>query len=168
MNCLDKIGLKRFWENIKSKTVLSDVVRKIEVVDELPEVEETGVLYLVKEVTTPEIEYITNPTMVMGYLSTDDGTVTDSTEYCVTADYIYIKGKPTLTITNDANLSMRCVCYDANKNFMKDWKIDSDTGTKYSYKRLANGEKYTFPDDVYYIKFRNTSTSVVNSTIVYE
>lgn len=46
MNYLDEIGLKRFWENIKGKTVLSDVVRKIVIVDDYPEVEEQGVLYL--------------------------------------------------------------------------------------------------------------------------
>lgn len=46
MNYLDEIGLKRFWENIKGKTVLSDVVRKIVIVDDYPDVEEDGVLYL--------------------------------------------------------------------------------------------------------------------------
>lgn len=63
MNYLDEIGLKRFWGNIKGKTVLSDVVRKIVIVDDYPEVEEQGVLYLKigsssgGETDTPELYY---------------------------------------------------------------------------------------------------------------
>lgn len=147
--------------------VSSDTINSIVVVESLPEVEEEGVLYLVKEIEEPAIEYVTNPTMQMGYLSTDDGTVSDSAEYCVPSDYIYIKGKPTLTITNSTNTSMRVVCYDADKNFMTNWFTDDD-GTTYNYKRLSSGGQYTFPDDAYYIKFRITSTEIVNVTIAYE
>ena len=147
--------------------VSSDTINSIVVVESLPEVEEEGVLYLVKEIEEPAIEYVTNPTMQMGYLSTDDGTVSDSAEYCVPSDYIYIKGKPTLTVTNDVSASMRVVCYDADKNFMTNWFTDDD-GTTYNYKRLSSGGQYTFPDDAYYIKFRITSTKIVNVMIAYE
>lgn len=48
MNFLDKNGLTTFWEKIKGKTILSETVRNIVIVDEYPEVEEEGVLYLKK------------------------------------------------------------------------------------------------------------------------
>lgn len=54
MNYLDKVGLQQLWQKIKEyfetkKYVSSDIIRKIEVVESLPEIEEEGILYLVKE-----------------------------------------------------------------------------------------------------------------------
>ena len=120
----------------------------------------------VEEEPEPTIEYITNPTMESGYISTSNGSLSDDSSYCRTADYIYIKGKPTLTITNSANSSMRVVAYDENKNFMTNWFDDS--GTLYSYKRLSSGEKFTFPDNVYYIKFRTSTSTIPTVTITYQ
>lgn len=155
--------------------VSSDVINSIVVVDELPTVEEEGVLYLIKEIIidedtgedTPIVEYITNPTMEIGKISSSTGELEDNPDYCRTADYVYIKGKPTLTITNDIDASMNVVCYDENKNFMENWFIDED-GSPYSYKRISSGGTFTFPDDVYYIKFRFSSSEIVNVTIIYE
>ena len=48
MDILNNTGLTRFWKKIKSKTILSETVRKIVIVDDYPEVEEEGVLYLKK------------------------------------------------------------------------------------------------------------------------
>lgn len=48
MAFLNETGLTRFWEKIKSKTILSETVRKIVIVDDYPDVEEDGVLYLKK------------------------------------------------------------------------------------------------------------------------
>ena len=141
--------------------VSSDIINSIAVVDTLPEVEEEGVLYLVKE-----IKYITNPTVKMGYISTSNGTEREATDHCISADYIYIKGKPTLTISNSASLSMRVLCYDKNKNFMTNWHTDS-SGTSYNYKHLESGDEFTCPDNAYYIRFRISSTEIVDVTITY-
>ena len=48
MNFLDKTGLATLWEKIKGRTILSETVRKIVIVDDYPEIEEEGVLYLKK------------------------------------------------------------------------------------------------------------------------
>jgi hypothetical protein len=119
-----------------------------------------------EEEQEPSIEYVTSPTMESGYISTSNGSLSDDSSSCRTADYIYIKGKPTLTITNSTNTSMRVVAYDENKNFMTNW-LD-DNGTLYSYKRLSNGATFTFPDNVYYIKFRTSTSTIPTVTIVYE
>ena len=61
MDFLNKIGLSRFWEKIKGRMILSETIRKIVVVDELPETEEENVLYLVKQVEIePEPDYVTD------------------------------------------------------------------------------------------------------------
>lgn len=49
MFVLSKIGLQHFWEGLKNKFIKSNALKEILVVDELPEVEQEGVLYLVKE-----------------------------------------------------------------------------------------------------------------------
>lgn len=49
MNFLDKTGLTALWGKIKGRTILSETVRKIVIVDEYPEIEEEGVLYLKKD-----------------------------------------------------------------------------------------------------------------------
>lgn len=170
MKILTDDGVNYLVEKIKANIlnfVSSSTITKIEVVDTLPDREEEGVLYLVKEANAPTPEYITNPVMKMGTLDISTGAEEPSTNYCIPSDYIYIKGKNTLTITNDISSSMRVVCYDANKSFMTNWFTDTD-GSLYSYKRLASGEQYTFPDDAYYIKFRIASTEIVNVTITYE
>lgn len=148
--------------------VSSDTINSIVVVDSLPDVEEEGVLYLVKEteIEEPTIEYVTNPTMEMGTISNSTGALVESSEHCRTADYVYIKGKPTLTLSNSINASMYVVCYDENKNFMTNWYID-DEG-QYSYKRVSSGGTFTFPEDAYYIKLRFSSAEIVEVTITYE
>ena len=148
--------------------VSSDVINSIVVVDVLPEIEQDGVLYLVKEfeIEEPTIEYVTNPTMEMGKISSSTGALEESSEYCRTADYVYIKGKPTLTLSNSIDASMNVVCYDENKNFMTNWLTEGES--KYSYKRVSSGGTFTFPEDAYYIKLRFSSTEIVEVTITYE
>ena len=125
------------------------------------EVEEEGVLYLVKE-----IEYITNPSMKMGFINMSNGTEREDTSHCISADYIYIKGKPKLTISNSASSTMIALCYDKNKNFMTDWNTGS-SGETYNYEYISNGETFIFPDNAYYIRLVMSSTEVVNVTIDY-
>lgn len=148
--------------------VSSDVINSIVVVDVLPEIEQDGVLYLVKEfeIEEPTIEYVINPTMEMGKISSSTGALEESSEYCRTADYVYIKGKPTLTLSNSIDASMNVVCYDENKNFMTNWLTEGES--KYSYKRVSSGGTFTFPEDAYYIKLRFSSTEIVEVTITYE
>ena len=113
--------------------VSSDIINSIVVVDELPETEIEGVLYLVKEVEEPTIEYVTNPTMEMGSISRE-GVLEDSTEYCRTADYVYVYGKRSISISNGTNgeKTTRILCYDENKNLIRDWnKLRS--GRVFSY-----------------------------------
>lgn len=142
--------------------VSSDTINSIVVVDTLPEVEEEGVLYLVKE---PSIEYIVNPTIEMGDISRD-GSLSNSTEYCRTADYVYVYGKSNITITNGLGVISRVLCYDADKNFMTNWYSDS-AGTSYSYKHVEDGSSLTIPDGCYYIKIRFASTEVKPITVGY-
>ena len=142
--------------------VSSDVINSIRVVDTLPEVEEEGILYLVKE---PSIEYITNPTIEMGDISRD-GSLSNSTEYCRTADYVYVYGKNNITITNGLGAVSRVLCYNADKNFMTNWYTDS-AGTAYSYKHVEDGSNLNIPDGCHYIKLRFASTEVKPVTIGY-
>lgn len=145
--------------------VSSDVINSIMVVDALPEVEEEGILYLVKEVGEPSIEYIVNPTIEMGNINRD-GSLSNSTEYCRTADYVYVYGKSNITITNGLGVVSRVLCYDADKNFMTNWYTDS-AGTAYSYKHIEDGSNLDIPEGCYYIKIRFASTEVKPVTIGY-
>lgn len=142
--------------------ISSDVINSIRVVDALPEVEEEGILYLVKE---PSIEYIVNPTMEMGSIGRD-GSLSDSTEYCRTADYVYVYGKNSITITNGLGVVSRMLCYDVDRNFMTNWNVNSD-GTVYSYKHVEDGSNLDIPEGCYYIKLRFASTEVKPVTIGY-
>ena len=142
--------------------VSSDTINSIVVVDSLPVIEEDGVLYLVKG----PMEYVANPPMMMGYINPTDGTESESTDHCVSG-YIYINGKPKLTISNSAGLSMRIFCYDENKNFVTGWSEDS-SGTPCNYKQLSSGSTFQFPYDAYYIRLKISSTQVVDLTIAYD
>lgn len=142
--------------------VSSDIINSIRVVDILPEVEEEGILYLVKG---PSIEYIVNPIMEMGAIGRD-GSLSDSTEYCRTADYVYVYGKSSITITNGLGVVSRVLCYDTDKNFMTNWYTDSN-GTAYSYKHIEDGHNLDIPEGCYYIKLRFASTEVKPVTIGY-
>lgn len=141
--------------------VSSDIINSIVVVDSLPVIEEDGVLYLVKG----PMEYVANPPMMMGYISSTDGTQSESTDHCISG-YIYINEKEQLTITNSAGLSMRIFCYDENKNFRTNWTYDSN-GTPCSYKDLASGETQAFYYG-YYVRIMISSTEVVNLNISYD
>lgn len=141
--------------------VSSNTINSIVVVDSLPVIEEDGVLYLVKG----PMEYVENPPMMMGYISTTDGTQSESTDHCISG-YIYINEKEQLTITNSAGLSMRIFCYDENKNFVTDWDYDIN-GTPCSYIDLASGETQAFYYG-YYVRIMISSTKLVNLTISYD
>lgn len=140
--------------------VSSDIVNSIVVVDELPEVEVEGVLYLVKETQ----EYITNPVMEMGNISRE-GVLEDSTEDCRTADYVYVKGKTHISTTNGIGKTTRILCYDENKNFMTGWNIDGTNA--YSYANLSDGKQLELPTGCCYIKAKITSSTVVPLVITY-
>lgn len=173
MKYLGEEGLKILIQKIKNSigsgkgNVFSDNINSIMVVDVLPEIEEEGVLYLVKEIEVeePTIEYVTNPTMEMGSIGRD-GTLSDSTEYCRTADYVYVYGKNSVTITNGTGSTSRITCYDANKNFIENWFVDTD-GTSYSYRNIDDGSGINIPEGCYYIKARITATEAKPITIQY-
>lgn len=67
MNILDKTGLATLWEKIKSKMILSDSVRKIVIVEEYPEIEEKGVLYLKRSAETSDSGEEEKPSMTNLY-----------------------------------------------------------------------------------------------------
>lgn len=75
MDFLNKIGLSRFWEKIKGRIILSETIRKIVVVDEYPEAEEEGVLYLKKQSSEPE------PSLENLYYQDSDKEYTSSSGY---------------------------------------------------------------------------------------
>ena len=141
--------------------VSSDVINSIVVVDALPEIEEEGILYLVKE---PLIEYVLNPTMEMGDIDRN-GSLSNSAEYCRTADYVYVYGKNNITITNGLGVVSRVLCYDADKNFMTNWNVSSEGS--YSYRHVQDGHDLNIPEGCYYIKIRFASTEVKPITIGY-
>ena len=141
--------------------ISSDTINSIVVVDSLPVIEEDGVLYLVKA----PMEYVANPPMMMGYISSTDGTQSESTDHCISG-YIYIDEKRELTITNSAGLFMRIFCYDENKNFVTDWRHDSN-GTLCSYIDLASGETHAFYYG-YYVRIMISSTELVSLNISYD
>lgn len=96
MDFLNKIGLARFWEKIKGRMILSESIRKIVVVDELPEIEEEDVLYLVKqpEITEPENLW-KNPTVIEGWFNDDASYAT--VEEGNNSYYAYISCEPNTT-----------------------------------------------------------------------
>ena len=111
------------------------------------------------------MEYVANPPMMMGYISSTDGTQSESTDHCISG-YIYINEKQELTITNSAGLSMRIFCYDENKNFVTNWDYDSN-GTPCSYTDLASGETQAFYYG-YYVRIMISSTELVGLNISYD
>lgn len=159
-------SLHKLIQNIKNQGsgITSSTIQKIEFVDVLPAVEEQGTLYLVKESNIPEIEYVTNPEIEMGDISRS-GTLSDSTEYCRTKDYVYVYGKSTVKITNNLGGNTRITCYDSNKNFIENWNVDGSS--MYSYKNVSDGSTFNIPEDVYYIKGRFSSTTVSPLTLEY-
>lgn len=105
MDFLNKIGLSRFWEKIKGRMILSETIRKIVVVDELPETEEENVLYLVKQ---PEVE--PGPENLWKNQSIIEGWFNDNASYATVEEgnnsyYAYIACEPntTYTITRTMN-----------------------------------------------------------------
>ena len=157
--------IDKWNSNNSDGNVSSDIINSIVVVDSLPDVEEEGVLYLVKEIEEPAIEYVTSPTMEMGDISRS-GALSDSTEYCRTADYVYVYGKNSVTITSGTGRNSRILCYDADKNFMTNWFIDTD-GATYSYRNVEDGASLNIPEGCYYIKVRISATEVKSITINY-
>ena len=97
MDFLNKIGLSRFWEKIKGRMILSETIRKIVVVDELPETEEENVLYLVKQ---PEVE--PGPENLWKNQSIIEGWFNDDASYATVEEgnnsyYAYISCEPNTT-----------------------------------------------------------------------
>lgn len=140
--------------------VSSDIINSIVVVDSLPDVEEEGVLYLVKEA----IEYVTSPAMEMGSIGRD-GALSDSTTSCRTSDYVYVYGKSKITVTNGIEKTTRVLCYDENKNFMTNWYVDGDTS--YSYRQVVDGDNMSIPNGCHYIKAKVDSETIITLTIGY-
>lgn len=88
MNFLDKTGLATLWEKIKGRTILSETVRKIVIVDEYPEVEEEDVLYLKKGTGSSsggeeetEVNLISTGTELNYRISTSGGCLTANVDY---------------------------------------------------------------------------------------
>lgn len=79
MKILDETGLSTLWSKIKSLFIQSDTVRKIVIVDEYPEVEEEGVLYLKKGTSSEGGE--TEETVNLYYQETDKNYTSSSSGY---------------------------------------------------------------------------------------
>lgn len=94
---LDKTGLEHYDEELKKKVVQSTEIRKIVVVDELPEVEEENVLYLVKQPEQePEPENLwINPIVIEGWFNDDASYAT--VEEGNNSYYAYISCEPNTT-----------------------------------------------------------------------
>ena len=80
MEYLDKTGLAHLITKIKENTngggtgnVSSDIIHSIMVVDELPETEVEGVLYLVKESENESVELINLMPNLVSYNVTSNG-----------------------------------------------------------------------------------------------
>lgn len=152
--------INKWNSNNSDGNVSSDIINSIVVVDSLPDVEEEGVLYLVKEA----IEYVTSPAMEMGSIGRD-GALSDSTTSCRTSDYVYVYGKSKITVTNGIEKTTRVLCYDENKNFMTNWYVDGDTS--YSYRQVVDGDNMSIPNGCHYIKAKVDSETIITLTIGY-
>lgn len=152
--------IDKWNSNNSGGNVSSDIINSIVVVDSLPDVEEEGVLYLVKET----IEYVTSPAMEMGSIGRD-GALSDSTTSCRTSDYVYVYGKSKITVTNGIEKTTRVLCYDENKNFMTNWFVDGDAS--YSYKQVIDGDNMSIPNGCHYIKAKVDSETIITLTIGY-
>ena len=102
---ISKDKLSYIRDKISAKVVKSDVIRKIVVVDELPETEEENVLYLVKQ---PEVE--PGPENLWKNQSIIEGWFNDDASYATVEEgnnsyYAYIACEPntTYTITRTMN-----------------------------------------------------------------
>lgn len=95
---LDKSGLEHYDKELKKKVVQATEIRKIEIVDGLPEIEEEGTLYLVVY-TEPEPpidkNLWDNPTVVEGWFN-DDASYA-MVELGNNTKYAYISCEPNTT-----------------------------------------------------------------------
>lgn len=157
--------------NNDSNFVSSSNITSIQVVDELPEIEEEGVLYLVteseefEEPEEPTIEYVEYPQMEMGDISRS-GSLSNSSEYTRTSDYVYVGGCSSIFVSNGGSVTTRILCYNENKEFISNWNNDG-TGI-YSYAHLpAEGRSFNIPEGCKYIKARYSSTTIGTIHITY-
>lgn len=90
------------------------------------------------------------PAMENGNISRTDGSLSDSTTYIRTVDYITIIPENSYVLNNntDNNSNNMCVFYDENKNFLTAWN-----GT-YNYKYVESGSSITAPTQAKYMKVR--------------
>ena len=96
-----------------------------------------------------------------------DGTLTDSTEYVRTADYIQVDPAKTYKISHDlGEINILCVFYDENKQFIKNWYFED--GTYYNYRYILNGGTITPPTNAKYMKNRITTTDLSIEVIIEE
>ena len=118
--------------------------------------------------TTPiEIDEIAEttitPAMEQGTISRTDGSVSDSTEYIRTADYIEIISKNSYILSNDTedNSGNMCVFYDENKQFLTGWNGE------YNYRYVVSGDSIVAPTNAKYMKVRistSNASTVLNIT----
>ena len=114
----------------------------------------------------PDIpEYIANPALEVGDINQITGEPKSSTKYVRTSDFVYMYGKTTLTMENNANSKMKAFCYDENKEFIKGWV--NDGGKLYNFKNISNGGSFVAPSNAYYIKCRFHSVKNPTLTIKY-
>lgn len=96
---VDKDNLIYYTKKLFTVTIKSTDIREIKIVDELPEIEEDGVLYLVNEnqipTPPPEENLWTNPTVIEGWFETDASYAT--VEIGNNSYYAYISCEPNTT-----------------------------------------------------------------------
>ena len=149
------------------KNVESEMVKSIQVVDTLPEVQEPNVLYLVKQNDTPSVEYDTSPVMELGSISRSTGATEESVDDIRTKDYVYIGGIKSLTINNGLDKTSRVHLYDKDKMYITDWY--EEAGVKYSYRSIVNGSPLTnIPSNAVYMKFKISYNQVIDVEVNYE
>lgn len=136
MKFLSENGVSKFWSKIKSFFIQSDTVRKIVIVDEYPEFEEAGVLYLKKgsissggdsEVNTPTNLYYQDADK--NYTSSSSGYSCNwSTDNTVIINSDTYMSKDAQRSSNEFLLSLKAnTTYKLIFNYLSGSGIESDS-----------------------------------------
>lgn len=159
MDFLNKIGLSRFWEKIKGRIILSETIRKIVVVDEYPEAEEEGVLYLKKQSSDPE------PSLENLYYQDSDKEYTSSSGYsCNWRTSKTVEINSDTYLTEDKQRSSNVFTLDLKQNTTYKLVVTHADGSASKNTAEVGSVDFSLWNETTATKYVNTTVNVGNDS----
>lgn len=159
MDFLNKIGLSRFWEKIKGRIILSETIRKIVVVDEYPEAEEEGVLYLKKQSSEPE------PSLENLYYQDSDKEYTSSSGYsCNWRTSKTVEINSDTYLTEDKQRSSNVFTLDLKQNTTYKLVVTHADGSASKNTAEVGSVDFSLWNETTATKYVNTTVNVGNDS----